>query len=75
MTETTERTEMNKKGISDPFKEFKIVGCQEQYTIGSAIGQIGDSEILLDNVLEPMVKLLDEYKNILHEATYVTSEY
>ena len=25
MTETTERTEMNKKGISDPFKEFKIV--------------------------------------------------
>ena len=26
MTETTERTEMNKKGISDPFKEFKIVG-------------------------------------------------
>ena len=26
MAETTERTEMNKKGISDPFKEFKIVG-------------------------------------------------
>ena len=23
----------------------------------------------------PMVKLLDEYENILHEATYVTSEY
>ena len=29
----------------------------------------------MDNVFEPMVKLLDEYKNILHEATYVTSEY
>ena len=26
MTETTERTETSKKGISDPFKEFKIVG-------------------------------------------------
>ena len=26
MAETTERTEMSKKGISDPFKEFKIVG-------------------------------------------------
>ena len=32
-------------------------------------------EILTDNVFEPMVKLLDEYENILHEATYVTSEY
>ena len=29
----------------------------------------------MDNILEPMVKLLDEYGNILHEATYVTSEY
>ena len=26
MAETTERTETSKKGISDPFKEFKIVG-------------------------------------------------
>ena len=25
MAETTERTETSKKGISDPFKEFKIV--------------------------------------------------
>ena len=48
---------------------------REEYRIGSAIGQIGDSGILSDNVLEPMVKLLDEYENILHEATYVTSEY
>ena len=26
MAETNERTETSKKGISDPFKEFKIVG-------------------------------------------------
>ena len=26
MAETIERTETSKKGISDPFKEFKIVG-------------------------------------------------
>ena len=29
----------------------------------------------MESVFGPMGKLLDEYEDILHESTYVTSEY
>ena len=40
MAETTERTETSKKGISDPFKEFKIVGFRERRRLAEMVKEI-----------------------------------